>query len=120
MSFADPQKVKVGAKEYEMPRVATGDHNSEYAYSDGTAILKASSAYGNRTRQTIRLDLSKIAADPFIPAQNVKLGMSAYLVVDRPVAGYTNTEAEEAVKGFIESLSATSYTLVKKLLAGES
>lgn len=120
MSFADPQKVKVGAKEYELPRVSVGDHQSEYAYSDGTVVLKAASAYGGRTRQTARLDLSKIAADPFIPAQNVKLGMSTYLVIDRPVAGYTNTEAEEAVKGLIEALSASTYLLVKKLVAGES
>lgn len=120
MSFADPQKVKVGAKEYELPRVSVGDHNSEYAYSDGSVILKASSAYGNRTRQTARLDLSKIAPDPFIPANNVKLGMSAYLVIDSPVAGYSNTEKEEAVKGLIESLSASTYLLVKKLIAGES
>lgn len=120
MSFADPQKIKIGAKESSLPRVSVGDHNSEYANEDGSVILKAASAFGKRVRQTLRLDQSKITADPFTTTQNMRVGMSAYLVVDRPESGYTNKEAEEAVKGFIETLTATEYLLVKKLLAGES
>lgn len=120
MSFADPQSIKIGATTTSLPRVSTGDFASEYASEDGLISLKASTVNNRRKRQVVRLDLTKITSDPFIPANNTEVGMSAYLVVDRPPAGYTNAQALEAVKGFIERLNATEETLIKKLLASET
>lgn len=121
MAFSDPQSIKISGVTTSLPRTATGKGESDYTSSDALITLKASSAYGaQRTRRVIRVDHSKITPDPFIPAQNVKIGMSNYLVFDIPVAGYTNAEAKAVYDGFIESLQASSSLLITKLLGGES
>jgi hypothetical protein len=121
MSFADPQTITIApASAVSLPRISVGDDESEYASSDGLISLKASHNYGKRTRRMIRIDTSKVTADPFKPAENVKVSMSCYLVFDLPPAGYTATEALAAWTGFKTQITATSDLLVTKLLGGES
>lgn len=120
MSFADPQTITIGASTIALPRVESGRNESVYLSADGRVKLSASSAYGRRTRRVLRVDHSKIAADPFIPAQNVELGMSNYLVFDTPAVGYTSAEALEVFDGFRDQISASSDLLITKLLGGES
>jgi len=88
--------------------------------ADGLVNLSASHAYGRRTRRVLRLDHSKLTADPFIPSQNTKVSMSNYIVFDVPVAGYTNVEALAVYAGFKAAFTATSDALITKLLGGES
>lgn len=120
MALADPQKVKIAGVETSLPRVSTGDFKSTYESADGLTVLSLSTVENKRKRQVVRLDVSKITTDPFIPAQNVEVSMSTYLVFDRPPAGYTNKEAEEVYKGFVEALQASSNLIVTKLLGSES
>lgn len=121
MAFSDPQKVKVdGATEVSLPRVDTGNFNSEYLSSDGTIALKLSTTNGRRKRHVARIDLSKITTDPFDTTQNVNVSTSAYLVVDRPLAGFTNAELKKLVEGLVGFLSASTYTATEKLLGSES
>lgn len=120
MAFADPQSIKISGTTHSLPRVSTEGRKSEYSKDDGTVILKIQSDKNRRTRQTYRVDTSKITTDPFDTTQNVEVSMSAYLVVDRPLAGYTNEEALKVVEGLSEALGLTSFAAVKKLLAGES
>jgi hypothetical protein len=68
----------------------------------------------------LRVDHSKLTADPFIPAQNTKVSMSCYMVFDVPVAGYTNAQQLEVYAGFKIAFTATSDALITKLLGGES
>jgi hypothetical protein len=120
MAFADPQSVKISGVTTSLPRVSVGKNEAAYASSDGLIRLSASSQYGNRNRRVLRIDTSKVTADPFIPAQNVKVSMSNYLVFDLPPAGYTAAEAKAVYDGFIEALQASSSLLVTKLIGGES
>lgn len=120
MALADPQSVKINGTTSSLPRVSTGDFESEYMSADGLIKLTLSTVSKKRKRQVVRLDVSKIAADPFIPTQNVELSMSTYVVFDRPPAGYTNTEAKQVYDGFIEALQASSSLIVTKLLGSES
>ena len=121
MAFADPQKVKVdGTNEVELPRVDTGSFSSEYLSSDGTITLKLSSSDGRRKRHVARIDLSKVIASTLTPSQNEEASASAYLVVDRPKTGYTNTELKKLVEGLVGLLSASSYSATVKLLGMES
>lgn len=121
MAFADPQKVKVdGTTEVDLPRVNTGNFSSEYLSADDTINLKLSTANGRRKRHVARIDLSKITTDPFDTTQNVEIGTSAYLVVDRPLAGFTNEELKKLVEGLCAFLTASSAAATKKLLASES
>lgn len=120
MAFADPQTITISAVTTPLPRVSTGVGQSTYQSADGLIDLAASNAYGRRTRRVLRVDHSKITSDPFIPAQNVKVGMSHYLVFDLPVAGYTNAEALAVYTGFKTQYTASSDLLITKLLGGES
>lgn len=120
MSFTDPQSITIAGVTTPLPRVETGKNESSYLSSDGLIRLSASSAYGKRTRRVLRVDHSKLTADPFIPAQNTKVSMSCYMVFDVPVAGYTNAQQLEVYTGFKTAFTATSDALITKLLGGES
>jgi hypothetical protein len=120
MSLTDPQSITIAGVTTSLPRVATGKNLAEYLSSDGLIKLSAQHAYGRRTRRVLRIDHSKITADPFIPAQNSKVSMSNYLVFDVPVAGYTLAQQAEVYEGFETLLTASSSALITKLLGGES
>lgn len=120
MSFADPQTVTISAVTTSLPRVSVGVNGSEYTSADGLIKMSAQSSYGRRTRRVLRLDHSKITADPFIPSNNTKVSMSNYIVFDVPVVGYTNAEALAVYAGFKTAFTASSDLLITKLLGGES
>jgi len=120
MALSDPQTIKIGSVETEMPRINTGNFSSTYSSADGTIKLSLSTARSKRNRQVVRIDVSKITADPFITDQNVEVSSSFQFVVDRPLAGYTNAEAVEIAEGFVKLISASSYSVLTKLLGGES
>lgn len=120
MAYADPQSITISAATSSLPRTNVGNNGSEYLSADGLIKLTANSAYGRRTRRVLRVDHSKITADPFIPAQNTKVSMSNYIVFDVPVAGYTNAEALAVYTGFKAMFTASSDLLITKLLGGES
>jgi len=125
VSFADPQSVNIGAGAVSLPRVISGSLQSTYVSADGLLALKASSQYGNRVRQVLRLDAKKISADVYLPDRNVERSMSVYLVFDRPGSGgtpigYTNADALAVYGGFKTAITASSDLLVSKLLGGES
>jgi len=120
MSFTEPLSVTISGATTSLPRTNVEEDKSEYTSGDGLIQLTASHQYGKRTRRTVRLDTSKISADPFKPAENVKVSMSSYIVIDVPPAGYTNAEALAVWKGLYGLLTATSDAMVIKLLGGES
>lgn len=121
MAFTDPQRVTVdGTNELTLPRVNSGNFSSEYLYDDGTVSLKLATSNGRRKRHVARIDLSKITTDPFDTTQNVEVGTSAYLVVDRPLAGFDNDELLDLVEGLCGFLTASTSAAIRKLLASES
>jgi hypothetical protein len=120
MALADPQSIKISGVTSSLPRVKTKDGESTYMSSDGLIKLTLSTVEGKRKRHVYRVDVEKVTADPFIPAQNVSVSMSVYIVVDRPLVGYNNAEALAVVTGLLEAASETSYSDVTKLLGSES
>jgi hypothetical protein len=120
MAFTDPQTITVSGSTSSLPRTSVRDNESKYMSPDGLIVLSASHAYGRRTRRVLRVDHSKITADPFIPAQNTKVSMSNYIVFDIPVAGYTNADAKAVYDGFKALFTGSSDALITKLLGGES
>lgn len=122
MAFADPQSVTISAATSSLPRTSQLADESEYTSGDG--LIKLSAAHtltkGGRARRQLRIDHSKLTADPFKPAENVRVSMSCYIVFDVPPAGYTPAEALAVYTGFKNQFSASSDTLITKLLGGES
>lgn len=120
MAFTDPQSIIISGVTTSLPRVSTGANSSKYLSADGLIALSAQSAYSRRIRRVLRLDHSKITADPFIPTQNSKVSMSCYMVFDLPVAGYTNADAKAIYTGFNSLYTASTSALIDKVLGGES
>lgn len=118
--LADPQSVTINSVANSLPAVSRGVNTSSYQKDDGLVGLSISHQYGKRTRRTVRLNHSKIAADPLISSQNIKYSMSCYLVIDVPVTGYTVAEAKLIVDGLTAYLTASSGAKVTSVLGGES
>lgn len=120
MSFADPQTITISAVTSPLPRVST--EGDETIYQDATGLIQmlASHDVGKRTRHLLRVNHSKLTADPFLPTENVKVSMSCYIVFDVPPVGYTAAEQLAVYTGFKTQFSASSDLLITKLLAGES
>jgi hypothetical protein len=123
MALTDPQKFKeVAGTEVTAPRVSTGDFKSVYETSDGLnkLTLSTSESNSNRKRHLVRIDVEKLATDIYEESKKQAVSMSVYLVVDRPVNGYTVAEAKKLVEGLVGLLSASTYSLTEKVLGGES
>lgn len=120
MALTDPQSVTINAIAHSLARVGFGENSGSFQSNDSLVKLGVSSAYGRRTRRSIRIDFSKIAPDPLISDTNVIYSMSNYMVVDTPVTGFTVVEAKQVVDGFIAYLSAGSGAVITQLLGGEN
>lgn len=123
MALTDPQKFKeVAGTEVEAPRVSTGDFKSIYETSDGLNKLTISTQEtgSNRKRHLVRIDVSKLTTNIYEETKKQEVTASVYLVVDRPIAGYTVEDMKKLVEGLVGLLSASTYSLTKKVLGGES
>nr|UJQ85662.1 MAG: hypothetical protein 2 [Leviviridae sp.] len=118
--LADPQSVTINAVAQSLPAIARGVNVSSYQKDDGTVKLSISHQYGKRIRRTARLDFSKIVADPLVPAQNQKVSMSTYLVIDQPITGLTIAEIKQVVDGLTAYLTASTGAKVTSIVGGES
>lgn len=120
MSFSDPQSVTINAIAISLPRVSSGVNAGSFSSGDGLTKMSVSHQYAKRTRRTIRLDISKVAADPLVGGQNIVYSMSTYLVIDTPLSGYTVAEAKLVIDGLVGYLAASSGARVTQLLGGEN
>jgi len=116
--FADPQSVTVNAVAQSLPATSRKDDSSVYTKDDGSYKLTVGHRYlKERNRFTVRLDATKIAADPLTSSNNRIYSTSVYIVMDKPTVGYTNAE----VKDIALALAAWSTSVnLLKVLGGET
>lgn len=117
--FSDPQSVTISGTAVSLPRTSSGTNAGVYTSGDGAVRMLASHQYGKRVRRTVRLEHSKIAADPLTSA-NTKYSMTAYVVFDVPSVGYSVAEAQAVVAGLTKWLTDSSGANVTKVLGGEN
>lgn len=120
MSFADPQSVTIAGVATSLPRISTGVNTSTYSSADGSIRETVASTYGRRTRRTLRLNHSKLYADPLNPAVSKPANMVVYIVVDAPTEGYTIAQQKEVVDGYLTILTASTGANITRLLGGEN
>lgn len=111
MAFADPQSVTVNAVAQSMPRVSVGSSgglSSMYQKSDESFKLTIShQKNAKRIRSMARIDQRSVVADP-LTAENDYEILSFYVVIDRPLVGYTQTQCEQLIAGFKTWLDNTA------------
>lgn len=114
--LADPQSVTINAVATSLPRTSAGATQNVYTSSDGnTSMTTKQNLTAKRFRREVRLSQKKIAADP-ISALNTELGVSVYLVVDEPRAGFSDTEIGYLIDALKAWLVSATYN---KVLGGE-
>lgn len=119
MALSDPISVPFDSA-VSLPRTGAGLNAGVFTSSDGQTLLRVNHSYGRRTRRVVRLENSKIAPDPLISAQNVRHSMSAYLVVDVPLTGFSVAEQQEHVEALTGFLAASTGADLTKFLGGEA
>lgn len=120
MSFADPQSVTIVGGAASFPRTSSGLNTGSFTTADGYNKLTVASQYGSRIRRTARLDLSKVAANPFDSSVNARYSMSAYVVLDVPTVGYTTADIVTNTAGLLTWLTATTNAKLTQLAGGEN
>lgn len=120
MAFADPQSVNLGAGAVSLPSVVGGGPNSQtYQSADATLRLLVSQAVGRDSISSmLRLDQTKIAADPISTVNKSLLG-SFWVVGKFPLWGFSEAEKIALYTGLTGQLEASTNAVLKKLLALE-
>ena len=111
--YSDPQTVGADS----LPRIGVSGNAGTFQKADGTVKLSIahSKSKSNRIRSQVRVDSVKIVADPLVTGTNLRLSSSAYLVLDRPVNGYTVAELVTIITSLTGWLTATSNANATKL-----
>lgn len=121
MAFADPQSVTIATVAQSLPRTGTNETHSTYRKEDGNVKLTISHQPGKvRTRSSVRLDFTKIAADPLMAGVNREVSCSVFLNVDRPNVGLTAAEIKDVATALASWATASSGANLTKVLGGES
>lgn len=118
--FSDPLSVTINAVAQSLPRVSVGDHTASYTKDDETINITISHTTSNRgrVRRVVRLDVNKMAADPFVVNNLRRVNSAVYLVLDEPKDGaFSNAELLANAKGLVSFLTDANLT---KVIAGES
>jgi len=114
--LADPQSVTINAVATSLPKTSNGPTTNVYTSADGnTSMTTKQNITASRFRREVRLSQKKIAADP-ISAINKEIGLSVYLVIDEPKAGFSDTEIGYLIDALKAWLTSTNYN---KVLGGE-
>lgn len=118
--YSDPQSVTVtGAGAISLPGTGQSPTSGEFTSGDGTVKLQISQAVAKRNRSSVRINLNKLATDPYVSTINTRFSAAINLSVDRPLVGFTNAEVKLLVTGLTTWLTASSGANIDKLLGGE-
>lgn len=122
--YADPQSVPIVGTATTFNRVPSPqpvrvgkfvDPSGNYTFEIKQDATK------KRLRHEIRLSRQILATDPISSAVQ-SVSASAYLVVDEPSFGFTDTQCKELVENILDYLSDSSYgeDRIARLLTGQN
>jgi hypothetical protein len=117
MALTDPQTITVAGSGKVMTKVSSPTPTSTvYSTADEAWKLTIShQVQGEKIRSVARFDQKAIVADP-LSAVNDFETLSTYIVLERPLFGFTSTNAVDQVAGLVAWLNAT---MVGKLYGRE-
>lgn len=108
MSFADPQSVTVNSVAKSMPRISTSGTSAVYQNADESFKMTISHTKSkDRIRSMSRIDQRVVAADPLSSINDWET-LGVYLVIDRPLVGFSSTQVEQLITGFKTWLDSTA------------
>lgn len=126
MSLSDPTSINLGATITPSGGTATSfpsvdrsvPYTGKYMTSDGTNSFKVAHQLGTqRNASVVRLDLNSTYTDPSTGLAKA-VTMAVYCTINRPLAGFTNTQIKSQLAGLLQFLAST--TNQDKILGLES
>lgn len=117
--FADPQVLSVNSVDTNFNRVGSSQPDRKGVFrtaDDVREFVVTQNQSSNRFRREVRLNTTKIAADP-ISAINKQVSASCILVIDEPKFGFTNAELVVELTALLDW--ATEVANRDKMLSGE-
>lgn len=117
--LSDPQTITIDGTANTLPRVLTGTKEGKFQ-NLSTSISVETTAKNSRIRTVARLAQQKVTADPLVATTNIMVNDSIALTINRPSIGYSDSDVEKQVAGFIAWLTASSNANLKKIIAGEN
>lgn len=122
--FADPISISVGQTNAisggtakSMARIRHDGYMSEYSTADSLYTAKITHQRGARSRSEARIDFFTPYVDPSTGLTKT-VSASAYVVLNRPTAGFTSAQLKEILTGICGYMSQTAQ--MDKFLALES
>lgn len=122
--FADPISIAVGQTNTisggtakSLARIRSDGYAAEYSTSDGLYTAKITHSRGSRTRSEARMDFFTTYTDPSTGLTKT-VSASAYVVLNRPTAGFTNSQLTDILYGICGYMSQSANAT--KFLALES
>ena len=119
MALTDPQSLTISGTTYTLARHTPASGRTEYVNSDGTVKLVILQSTGKRKRSSVRVEITKVAADP-LTAVNSYVSQAVYIMFDRPVVGFSDAEIVSVMTGLNTALAASSNALATRVVQGES
>lgn len=119
--LADPQTLTVNSVDQTLPAISREPMKSVYREDVGEYEMMIShQETASRMRRVVRVNRKAISTDPFLPAQNLEVRASYYLVIDQPKAGFSIAEMKDDIAGLCSWLTASSSANTIKVLGSES
>ena len=122
--FSDPISISVGQTNTlsggtakSMARIRSDGYAAEYSTSDALFTAKISHTKGARTRSESRIDFYTPYTDPSTGLTKT-VSASAYVVLNRPTAGFTSVQLTDIITGICGYMSQSAN--MTKFLALES
>jgi len=125
MALSDPISITVNGGAHNFARIDSGNRSGKWFYdtadvSTGDYTLSVSHTEGRRRRSVCRIDHALVSEDVFNPDRSNLISDSLYLVLDRPLYGFSLAEYQELYTGLTGALEASSSTMLNKFFNGES
>lgn len=118
--LADPQSITIDGTAASCGRVLTGTDLGRFVSPNQDVVLETQTTRAGRVRTVARLRTSKVTSDPLISSTNVQVSATVALTINRPLEGYSDSDIEKMVGGFIDWLKAGTNANLKKIIAGEN
>lgn len=116
--LADPQSITIDSVAVTLNATGRAIDKSAYKSADNLTNLEISHSYGNRVRRLVRVNFDIVGSDPVDSTLTRPYSMSAYLVVDHPLVGFTATQIGDNVQGLVDYLDTAGF--IADLVEGQS
>lgn len=116
MALSDPQSVTISGSAKSLAGIGSSLTEGRYQDSAGEITLVTKQDSGRRLRHIVELRKTSIVADPLFPSQNLNVGSTVRITVDRPRNGVTAADAGALADALIAWATSAN---IAKIIGGQ-